>query len=224
MRPVDYLGFAWTAAQCLVLAGVFLAGCYEHADGDAWISIVGGVMMIASLLPAILGFRDLGPTKNCSSARGMPTMLVRLAQPGAFCLAGEPEPAGGVPCSVRASSRFGFASRSPYGRFLLRASSIFPLSPPIGFTRRPWCWAVLWPASLRRAAEPWPSRCSASSSRWSDFSLSLVVLNIGQLVYFNLQNPSWEKITASTIFSVILMAAFAVTLDRLALARDKRAS
>ena len=50
------------------------------------------------------------------------------------------------------------------------------------------------------------------------------MLNIGQLVYFNLQNPSWEKITASTIFSVILMAAFAVTLDRLALARDKRAS
>ena len=61
MRSVDYLGFAWTAAQCLVLAGVFLAGCYEHADGDAWISIVGGVMMTASLLPAILGFRDLGP-------------------------------------------------------------------------------------------------------------------------------------------------------------------
>jgi hypothetical protein len=50
------------------------------------------------------------------------------------------------------------------------------------------------------------------------------VLNIGQLVYFNLQNPSWEKITASTIYPVILMAAFAVTLDRLALARDKRAS
>ena len=61
MRSVDYLGFAWTAAQCLVLAGVFLAGCYEHADGDAWISIVGGVMMTASLLPAILGFRHLGP-------------------------------------------------------------------------------------------------------------------------------------------------------------------
>ena len=60
MRPVDYLGFAWTAAQCLVLAGVFSAGCYEHADRDAWISIVGGVMMTASLLPAILGFRDLG--------------------------------------------------------------------------------------------------------------------------------------------------------------------
>jgi uncharacterized membrane protein YfcA len=53
---------------------------------------------------------------------------------------------------------------------------------------------------------------------------SLVVLNIGQLVYFNLQNPSWEKIAASTIFSVILMAAFTVTLDRLSLARDKRAS
>ena len=60
MRPVDYLGFAWTAAQCLVLAGVFSAGCYEHADRDAWISIVGGVMMTASLLPAILRFRDLG--------------------------------------------------------------------------------------------------------------------------------------------------------------------
>ncbi len=151
-------------------------------------------------------------------------MLVTPAQQGAFCLAGEPESAGGVPCSVRASSRFGFASRSPYGRFLLRASSIFPLSPPIGFTRRPWCWEVLWPASLRRAAEPWPSRCSASSSRRSDFSLSLVVLNIGQLVYFNLENPPWEKTTASTIFSVILMAAFAVTLDRLALASDKTAS
>jgi hypothetical protein len=50
------------------------------------------------------------------------------------------------------------------------------------------------------------------------------VLNVGQLVYFNLQNPTWEKIAASTIFSVVLMAAFAVTLDRLALARAKRSS
>lgn len=52
----------------------------------------------------------------------------------------------------------------------------------------------------------------------------LVVLNVGQLVYFNLKNPSWEKISASTIFSLILMAAFAVTLDRLALTRDKKAN
>jgi len=164
------------------------------------------------------------PRGTAPRPEACPLCWLRPHNRALFASLARPEPAGGVPCSVRASSGFGFASRSPYGQFLLRASSIFPLSPPIGFTRRPWCWEVLWPASLRRAVEPWPSRCSASSSRWSDFSLSLVVLNIGQLVYFNLQNPSWEKITASTIFSVILMAAFAVTLDRLALARDKRAS
>ena len=61
MKPVDYLGFAWTAAQCLGLVGVFWAGWfYERPDGAAWISIVGGVMMTTSLLPAILGLRDLG--------------------------------------------------------------------------------------------------------------------------------------------------------------------
>ena len=61
MKPVDYLGFAWTAAQCLCLAAVFWAGWHhDHPHGAAWISIAGGLMMTASLLPAILGFRDLG--------------------------------------------------------------------------------------------------------------------------------------------------------------------
>jgi len=53
---------------------------------------------------------------------------------------------------------------------------------------------------------------------------ALVVLNVGQLVYFNVKNPSWEKITASIIFSAVLLAAFATTLDRLAPARRKKAS
>jgi uncharacterized protein len=49
----------------------------------------------------------------------------------------------------------------------------------------------------------------------------LALLNIGQLLYFNLKNPSWEKLVASAVFSVVLMAVFAVALDRMALARRK---
>ena len=61
MKTVDYLGFAWTAAQCLALAAVLGAGWrYGRPDGAAWISIAGGVTMTLSLLPAILGLRDLG--------------------------------------------------------------------------------------------------------------------------------------------------------------------
>ena len=52
----------------------------------------------------------------------------------------------------------------------------------------------------------------------------LALLNLGQLLYFNLKNPSWEKLAASIIFSVILMAVFALTLDRLALARRRAAA
>lgn len=44
----------------------------------------------------------------------------------------------------------------------------------------------------------------------------LVLLNVGQLVYFNLKNPGWDKLVASTVFSVILMGVFAYCLDRLA--------
>ncbi len=43
----------------------------------------------------------------------------------------------------------------------------------------------------------------------------IVVLNIGQLAYFNLNNPSVGKAVASVIFCVILMTVFAVTLSRL---------
>ena len=61
MKTADYLGFAWTAAQCLGLAAVLGAGWhYGRPDGAAWISIAGGVIMTTSLLPAILGLRDLG--------------------------------------------------------------------------------------------------------------------------------------------------------------------
>lgn len=44
----------------------------------------------------------------------------------------------------------------------------------------------------------------------------IVVLNIGQLVYFNLKNPSLPKIMASVVFCVILMVVFAFSLSRLA--------
>jgi uncharacterized membrane protein YfcA len=48
----------------------------------------------------------------------------------------------------------------------------------------------------------------------------IVILNIGQLAYFNLNKPSMEKFIASVVFCVILMALFAVTLSRLS--RRKR--
>jgi len=44
----------------------------------------------------------------------------------------------------------------------------------------------------------------------------IVLLNVSQLLYFNLNNPSWEKFSASAIFSVVLMLTFGITLDRLA--------
>lgn len=48
----------------------------------------------------------------------------------------------------------------------------------------------------------------------------IVVLNIGQLCYFNLNKPSMEKTIASVLFSVVLMLIFRMTLARLA--RKKR--
>jgi uncharacterized protein len=44
----------------------------------------------------------------------------------------------------------------------------------------------------------------------------IVVLNIGQLAYFNLNNPSIGKCIASFIFSAVLMTLFAISLARLA--------
>jgi uncharacterized membrane protein YfcA len=44
----------------------------------------------------------------------------------------------------------------------------------------------------------------------------IVVLNIGQLAYFNLNNPSTGKFVASALFCVVLMTLFAITLSRLA--------
>jgi uncharacterized membrane protein YfcA len=44
----------------------------------------------------------------------------------------------------------------------------------------------------------------------------IVLLNIGQLAYFNLNKPSMEKTVASVVFFVVLMAAFSLTLSRLA--------
>lgn len=61
MKPVDYSGYAWTAAQWLGLVTVLWTGWrHGHPDGAAWVSLAGGAIMTASLLPAILGFRDLG--------------------------------------------------------------------------------------------------------------------------------------------------------------------
>lgn len=61
MKPVDYSGYAWTAAQWLCLVTVLWTGWHHgHPDGPAWVSLAGGAIMTASLLPAILGLRDLG--------------------------------------------------------------------------------------------------------------------------------------------------------------------
>jgi uncharacterized membrane protein YfcA len=43
----------------------------------------------------------------------------------------------------------------------------------------------------------------------------IVVLNVGQLAYFNLNQPSVGKTTASAVFCAILMTVFAATLSRL---------
>jgi len=43
----------------------------------------------------------------------------------------------------------------------------------------------------------------------------IVLLNIGQLLYFNVNKPSVEKLIASLIFSVVLMLLFAITLSRI---------
>jgi hypothetical protein len=45
---------------------------------------------------------------------------------------------------------------------------------------------------------------------------------MGQLLYFNLKAPSWEKVAASLVFSTILMTVFALALDRLALSKRRR--
>ncbi len=50
----------------------------------------------------------------------------------------------------------------------------------------------------------------------------IVILNIGQLAYFNINNPSVGKSVASAVFCVILMTVFAMTLSRLA-TKKKRA-
>lgn len=42
----------------------------------------------------------------------------------------------------------------------------------------------------------------------------IVVLNIAQLLYFNLKNPSFPKLVATAIFSTILMIFFVFTLSR----------
>ncbi len=43
----------------------------------------------------------------------------------------------------------------------------------------------------------------------------IIILNIGQLAYFNLNNPTVGKTVSSVIFCAILMTVFAVTLSRL---------
>jgi len=44
----------------------------------------------------------------------------------------------------------------------------------------------------------------------------VVILNVGQLLYFNINKPSMDKLIASGIFSIVLMLVFAVTLSKLA--------
>lgn len=50
----------------------------------------------------------------------------------------------------------------------------------------------------------------------------IVLLNVGQLAYFNLNNPSTGKFVASLIFSAFLMMVFAVTLSRLTKRKKQR--
>jgi uncharacterized membrane protein YfcA len=49
----------------------------------------------------------------------------------------------------------------------------------------------------------------------------IVILNIGQLAYFNLNQPSIGKTVASVIFCVVLMTVFAMTLSRLVKKRKR---
>lgn len=44
----------------------------------------------------------------------------------------------------------------------------------------------------------------------------VVLLNVGQLLYFNINKPSVEKLIASGIFCIVLMVVFAMTLSHLA--------
>lgn len=52
----------------------------------------------------------------------------------------------------------------------------------------------------------------------------IVVLNIGQLAYFNLNNPSTGKLVASVIFSAVLMALFSLTLSHISKRKRELAS
>ncbi len=61
MKTADCHGYVWTAAQWIGLAAVFWTGWrYGNAHGPAWLSMIGGAIMIVSIVPAVLGFRDLG--------------------------------------------------------------------------------------------------------------------------------------------------------------------
>jgi uncharacterized membrane protein YfcA len=52
---------------------------------------------------------------------------------------------------------------------------------------------------------------------------ALALLNVGQLLYFNLKNPSWLKLSASLVFCAVLMTVFARALDRMAPRRNAAA-
>jgi protein-S-isoprenylcysteine O-methyltransferase Ste14 len=61
MKSADYSGYAWTAAQWLVLALVLWTGWHFcRPEGAPWISLLGGAVMTASIVPALLGFLHLG--------------------------------------------------------------------------------------------------------------------------------------------------------------------
>ena len=44
----------------------------------------------------------------------------------------------------------------------------------------------------------------------------VVILNVAQLLYFNINKPSVEKLIASGAFCIVLMVVFASALSRLA--------
>ncbi len=61
MKPAYDSGYAWTAAQWLVLALVLWTGSHFcRPDGAPWLSLLGGAFMTASIVPAFLGFLHLG--------------------------------------------------------------------------------------------------------------------------------------------------------------------
>lgn len=52
---------AWLVPQLLLMALVLAAGWFlRNPDGPPWVSVAGGLVMIAAIIPAVKGLWDLG--------------------------------------------------------------------------------------------------------------------------------------------------------------------